>query len=83
MEKEKQLKERISKIWERYEKYKDTAEQADFPILFLFDTCVVPEHDDLLENFSVEHAEIFIKNMEYIFKMLGIKDKSIVRYEKV
>ena len=36
MEKEKQLKERISKMWERYEKYKDTAEQAEFPILLLF-----------------------------------------------
>lgn len=67
-------KEIVEELWNKYEKFKETAEQVLFPTILQFDQLMIPAHMDLKENWNDEHADLFIKGMETIvFPKLGIK----------
>lgn len=66
--------ERCKSMWEQLNKFKDSAEQAQFPFLLMMDVQLVPAYEDLEKNWNEEHAEIFIKAMKQVFQKLGIKE---------
>lgn len=68
------MKEEIEELWKKYNDYKETAEQYEFVLLLRFDSLLVPAYKDLQENYTDEHAKIFINGMKNIvFKKLGIE----------
>lgn len=67
------MKEQITIMWEKYNNFKQTAEQHQFPTIFMYDMILEPKYKDLQENWTDEHAEIFIKGLDIVFKKLGIE----------
>lgn len=68
-----QTKELVETIWEKYNEYKETAEQHEFVQLFLFDSKLVPAYEDLKNNWNIDHANTFIRGMlNTVFPTLGI-----------
>lgn len=66
-------KEEVEQLWDKYNSYKETAEQHMFQYLIIFDVALIPAYNDLKENWDDEHADKFIKGMEQIvFPKLGI-----------
>lgn len=64
----------VKELWSKFEKYKEHAEQCEFVELIMLDSQLEPAYNDLINNYSEEHADIFIRVMENkIFPMLGIK----------
>lgn len=60
--------------WEKYTKYKDTAEQHMFPVLLCFDMKLEPLYADLQVNPSTHHAAVFNAYMRMkVFPVLGIE----------
>ena len=70
--KEIPVKEEINRMWEAYKRYKETAEQHEFVRLFMLDSRLVPAYNDLQNNYTEEHAEIFKKVMERVLSSLGV-----------
>lgn len=67
-------KQFVEELWNKYEQFKETAEQYQFPLLVLYDSKLMPAYRDLQENWNEEHADIFIRGMQNIvFKNLGIE----------
>ena len=66
-------KERVEYLWKKFDKYKETAEQHEFVQLFILDAKLVPAYNDLQENYTEEHAEIFIRVMTKVLGSLGVK----------
>lgn len=66
--------EEIKRMWDAYEKYKETAEQHEFVRLFMMDARLVPAYNDLQKNYTEEHAEIFKRVMKKVLGSLGIKE---------
>ena len=70
----KEKKEYVNTLWQKYENYKETAEQHMFPQLVLYDMILIPSYKDLQTNWNDEHADVFIRGMEsQVFKKLGIE----------
>ena len=67
-------KQKVEYLWERFDEYKETAEQHEFVKLFALDMKVTPYYNDLKENYTEEHAEIFIRVMIKVLNSLGIND---------
>ena len=68
-----ELKKQVEEVWEKYNTYKKTAEQHEFPLLFLYDMKIEPAYKDLQKNWSDEHAEIFVRAIKNtVFKKLNI-----------
>lgn len=68
-----ELKEKVECLWDKYSKYKETAEQHEFFHLIILDSKLIPAYDDLQINYSEEHAEIFVRMMEKVLESLGVK----------
>jgi hypothetical protein len=66
-------KEYIEELWSKYQDFKSTAEQYMFPFIFKYDMLLEPKYNDLQENWSDEHAEIFVKALYIVFNNLGIE----------
>lgn len=66
--------EEIKRMWDAYEKYKETAEQYEFIRLFMMDAQLVPAYNDLQKNYTEKHAEIFKRVMKKVLDSLGIKE---------
>lgn len=65
--------EYCNELMEKYEKYKETAEQHMFPLLFMFDLKLEPAHKDLNAHWNEEHGAVFIRSMKNIvFPKLGV-----------
>lgn len=65
--------EYCNQLMEKYEAYKETAEQHEFPKLLMIDRLVVPAHKDLNANWDKGHGEIFVRGiLNSIFPKLGI-----------
>lgn len=67
------MREQIAIMWEKYNNFKQIAEQHQFPTIFMYDIILEPTYKDLQENWSDEHAEIFIKGLNIVFNKLGIE----------
>ena len=67
------MREQIAIMWEKYNNFKQIAEQHQFPTIFMYDIILEQTYKDLQENWSDEHAEIFIKGLNIVFNKLGIE----------
>ena len=67
------MKDKCIKYWNIYSKYKETAEQHEFPTLLSLDFYLTPRYKSLINNFDEEKGVKFIKGMEIIFEELGIE----------
>lgn len=64
----------IKELWSKFNQYKENAEQHEFVRLFMLDSQLVPAYNDLINNYTDEHADIFIQVMENkVFPMFEIK----------
>lgn len=67
-------KEEVELLWEKYNSYKETAEQHMFQYLIIFDVALTPAYNDLRQNWDEVHADKFINGMRSIvFPKLGIE----------
>jgi hypothetical protein len=71
------MKDKCIDYWNKFSKYKETAEQHEFTIILQLDLYLTPRYNKLLNNFEEERAKKFIKSMELIFDNFGIE------YEKL
>lgn len=63
----------MNKNWEKYEKYKDCAEQHMFSTIAAFDFKLIPLYKDLQINKSSYHAMLLNMYLEKaVFPILGI-----------
>ena len=70
----KDKKALIEELWGKWGKYKETAEQYEFPLLATYDLLLVPAYEDLMKNWNDEHADIFIRGLtNQVFPRFGIK----------
>jgi len=67
------MKEKCIKYWNLYSKYKETAEQHEFPTLLIMDAYLIPRYKFLLNNFTEERGINFLKGMKTLFEKLGIE----------
>lgn len=65
-------KEKVEALWNKFEQYKETAEQHEFLFLLMLDTRLALAYNDLKNNWNEEHADIFIRSMENVIKTFGI-----------
>lgn len=65
--------ELVEEAWANFDKYKETAEQHEFPTLLLIDSRFVPLYNDLHANWDDHHALVFMRGMELLSKRLGFK----------
>ena len=67
--------EKVEYLWEKYNKYKETAEQHEFVRLFMLDARLIPAYNDLHTNYNKEHAEAFTRVMTKVLKSFGVEIK--------
>ena len=60
-------------LWEKFNEYKETAEQHEFVRLIMLDMKLVPAYNDLKNNYDETHAKIFINVMKKVLDSFGIK----------
>lgn len=65
--------EQVEYLWDKYNDYKETAEQHEFVKLLFFDVNLNPGYKDLHENYCDEHADIFIRCLTNVLNNLGVK----------
>lgn len=63
--------EEVEKLWQKYCKAKERAEQNTFPIIALFDQTICSEYDDLKEHFDKDHVELFKKNVNFMLSKIS------------
>lgn len=49
------------KVWERFNRLKEEAEQYMFPSILVWDLKITPLYKDLQENWDEHHGEIFMR----------------------
>ena len=62
--------EEVNRYWYAFEEYKEIAQQHEFMQLFIWDTKLIPMYNDLQQNYTEEHAAIFIRVMKKVLKSL-------------
>ena len=67
--------EDCEKAWDKFSQYKETAEQHEFPMLFMLDMQLIPRYNDLHHNWDPAHGQIFMNAMNQVFDKLGISGK--------
>lgn len=65
-------KEKVEALWNKFEQYKETAEQHEFLFLLMLDKRLTLAYNDLKNNWNEDHADIFIRSMENVIKTFGI-----------
>lgn len=60
------------KVWERFNRLKEEAEQYMFPSILVWDLKITPLYKDLQENQDEHHGEIFMRVMIAMLKQFGI-----------
>lgn len=64
--------DKINRLWQLYNDYKETAEQHEFVRLFMLDARLIPAYNDLIAHYSEEHAEIFERVLRNVLTSLGV-----------
>ena len=67
----------IERVWQRYNKLRDEAEQHDFPFLMMWDAKLSWGYEDLHKNWDDHHAEIFMNGMNMVFTHFGLEEESL------
>lgn len=63
----------VDEAWSNLDRFKETAEQHDFPKLLSIDALLEPLYEDLHKNWNEHHAGIFMMWMLEFSKQLGFK----------
>lgn len=64
----------VNSVWDKWNTFKETAEQHMFPMILAHDLKLEPLYKDLQKNWDISHAERFIKAMNNIvFPRFGIE----------
>ena len=50
---------------------KDRAEQHMFPFILMIDSIIDKQYNDLKINYTKEHEELFIKNVDFILNKIS------------
>lgn len=56
--------------YREFQAAKDKAEQHMFPFILPFDLMLEKEYEDLKFNYTKEHEELFIKNVNFVLDNL-------------
>lgn len=65
--------ETVEKAWANFDKFKETAEQHDFPRILMIDLRFKPFYDDLHKNWDEHHAEVFMNGMKQVSEIFGFE----------
>ena len=67
------MKDKCINYWNKFNEYKESAEQHEFITILQLDLYLTPRYKSLINNFNEEKGVKFIKVMEIIFEEFGIK----------
>ena len=56
--------------YKEFQEAKDRAEQHMFPFLLMMDMMIEHQYNDLKSNYTKEHEELFIKNVNFILSKI-------------
>ena len=56
--------------YKEFQEAKDRAEQHMFPFLLMMDMMIEHQYNDLKSNYTKEHEELFIKNINFILSKI-------------
>lgn len=59
------------KRYKEYQEAKERAEQHMFPVILMFDGMIDNQYNDLKNNYTKEHEELFIKNVDFVLKKIS------------
>lgn len=58
------------KKYKEYQEAKEKAEQYMFPFILVFDGIIDNQYNDLKSNYTKEHEELFIKNVDFVLSKI-------------
>jgi len=56
--------------YNEFQEAKDKAEQHTFPFILMFDGIIDKYYNDLKLNYTKEHEELFIKNVNFVLSKI-------------
>lgn len=59
------------KKYKEYQEAKERAEQHRFPLILMVDGMIDNQYNDLKTNYTKEHEELFIKNVDFVLKKIS------------
>ena len=62
----------VKNAWAKFINYTMTAEQHEFITLAMYQYKLGPLYEDLLVNWDEQHAELFMKGVNFAFRNLGV-----------
>ena len=65
--------EEIKTCMQKWEKYKETAEQHAFVDIYVLDRWITIMYEDICQRWDDEHAKILMKYFDAAFKKFGIE----------
>jgi len=57
--------------YKEFQEAKDRAEQHTFPFILMVDGRINKQYNDLKANYTKEHEELFIKNVDFVLKKIS------------
>jgi hypothetical protein len=57
------LKKQVEEVYQKWQNYKETAEQHEFVTIFMRDQLIEAGYKDLQNNWNDEHAKSFIRGV--------------------
>lgn len=58
------------KKYKEYQEAKEKAEQYTFPFILMFDGMIDNQYNSLKTNYTKEHEELFIKNVDFVLSKI-------------
>ena len=59
------------KKYKEFQDAKERAEQYTFPFIYMVDGMINNQYNDLKNNYTKEHEELFIKNVNFVLKKIS------------
>lgn len=59
------------KKYKEFQDAKERAEQYTFPFICMVDGMINNQYNDLKNNYTKEHEELFIKNVNFVLKKIS------------
>lgn len=60
--------ENYEEKYKEFQTAKERAEQHSLPLIAMFDNIVKKQYNDLKNNYTKEHEELFCKNIAFLLK---------------
>jgi hypothetical protein len=59
------------KKYKEYQETKERVEQYMFPFILMFDGMIDNQYNDLKANYTKEHEELFVKNVNFVLSKIS------------